>query len=334
MALLCAGCAPQVVASPTQSIQERHNDGSGEQMSSPQMLARSRAAALRDAADILGGAAVTEVMRARSAVLVRSIYSLPRMIQQPDGSWKPEPPSVAAAVRGPAGWTRIGAGGTRTAFDPAASKELDRLLGSQSFWAQQPVDDVTCTDPSGIVLIARRDGREFVSPYPCGLTGASEAVARLVRAGRITDWAAVPRELRPPGLPLRRFDQATQQNFLSQSGLADQRLLAIRSEAEWVGQWNRMTRPLGNRTPPPRFDFQREMLLIAAMGRQRSGGYQVAIDRVIDAEPELLVFVRFISPGPRCGAIGAITSPVDIVRLPVSTKNVRFVVEREERECR
>jgi hypothetical protein len=124
-----------------------------------------------------------------------------------------------------------------------------------------------------------------------------------------------------------------QGHFRFHSGIAEERLLAIRDEAEWQGQWLRMTRPRGVTAPLPPVDFRRDMLLLAAMGSQRSGGYRVEIERVIDQDGELLAFVRFIAPGPRCGAIAAITSPVDVVRVPRSEKIVRFLVERTATDC-
>ena len=118
------------------------------------------------------------------------------------------------------------------------------------------------------------------------------------------------------------------------SGLYEERLLAIRSEAEWRGQWRRITARQGEPPPLPAVDFRREMLLMAAMGPKPSGGYRVAIDSVIEQPGELLVFVRFVSPGRRCGAIAAVTSPVDIVRVPASSKPVRWTIERQAPDCR
>ncbi|HEY0130880.1 MAG TPA: protease complex subunit PrcB family protein [Allosphingosinicella sp.] len=69
------------------------------------------------------------------------------------------------------------------------------------------------------------------------------------------------------------------------------------------------------------------------MGPKPSGGYRVVIDKVVEEPDELLAFVRFVSPGRRCGVIAALTSPVDIVRLPVSPKNVRWVIERQSSDC-
>jgi PrcB C-terminal len=299
-----------------------------------QNQARWRAALEKDAAETLGRAAMAELRSARSSVLVRGPVSFPYTVRQPDGSYRPERPAVAAAVRTPRGWVRLGADGARHAFDPASARELDRLVPGRAFWAEPALGEAGCTDPSGILVLTRHLRRERVSAFPCGFAGLTGQAAQIVLAGRITDWSQVPAAQRPAGLPLARFDDRTQGSFRHNSGLYEERMIAIRSHPEWQGQWRRITARQGDPPPLPEIGFPREMLLMAAMGPQRSGGYRVVIDKVLDQPGELLAFVRFLSPGRGCGAIAAVTSPVDIVRLPASPKTVRWVVERQSADCR
>jgi hypothetical protein len=295
--------------------------------------ARWRAALERDSAETLGREAMAELRSARSALLVRGPVSFPYMVRRPDGTYRPQRPAVAAALRRPDGWIRIGAEGTRLPFDAAAGRELDRLLSSPLLWSER-VAEARCTDPSGALVLARHLRRERMSAFPCGLAGLTGQAAQLVLAGRITDWRRVPAAERPSGLPLARFDERTQGSFRHLSGLYEERMLAIRSHAEWQGQWRRITARQGGPPPLPQVDFRSGMLLMAAMGPKPSGGYRAAIDKVLDQPGELLAFVRFVSPGRGCGAIAAVTSPVDIVRVPASPKNVRWVVERQTADCR
>jgi hypothetical protein len=295
--------------------------------------ARWRAELERDAAARLGSAALAEIRTARSALVVRGPVSFPYGVRQPDGSYRPQRPAVAAAVLTARGWVRLGAEGSRLPFDAAAVRELDRLLASPALWAEPPAE-ARCTDPSGALALARQLRRERVSAFPCGFAGLTGQAARLVLDGRIADWSQVPAAQRPAGLPLARFDERTASAFSHHSGLYQERMIAIRSEPEWQGQWRRLTARQGGPPPLPQVDFASEMLLMAARGPQPSGGYRVVIDKVIEQPGELLAFVRFVSPGRGCGAIAAVTSPVDIVRLPASPKNVRWVVERQAAGCR
>jgi hypothetical protein len=292
---------------------------------------RWRAELERDSAHALGAAALAQVKAAPAALLVRGPVSFPYTVRQPDGSYRPQRPAVVAAVRGPVGWTRIGPDRVRLPFDPAAGRELDRLLASRALWAE-PAPETGCTDPGGMLVLARHRRTERISAFPCGASGLTGEAARIVLAGRIDDWTNVPAEQRPPGLALARFDERTQAGFRHMSGLYAERLMAIRSPAEWLGQWRRIN---ARQDPPPLppVDFRGEMLLMAAMGPQPTGGYRVVIDKVLDQPGELLAFVRFISPGRRCGTIAAVTSPVDIVRLPASRKNVRWAIERQSVDC-
>ncbi len=294
---------------------------------------RARIELERDAAPVLGRDALAQVRAARSALLVRGPVSFPYMDRQPDGSYRPQRRAFAAAVRSPGGWVRISAGGRRDPFDSAAGRALDRLFAGRALWAQ-PAPDLACTDPGGAVVVARHRGRERAFAFPCGFTGAAGDAAGIVLAGRIDDWSRVPASERPAGVPLARFDEATQSRFRHMSGLHQERTMALRNAAEWQGQWRRITARQGDPAPPPAVDFSREMLLVAAMGPQPTGGYSVVIDKLIEEAGELLAFVRFVSPGRGCGAIAAVTSPVDIVRVPLSSKNIRWVVERQAADCR
>lgn len=327
LSLFAASCAAAPAPAPIPPA-----DDHGGRPSDAEIFARSRVVLEKNAAEVLGPAALAEVRSARTFILVQRAMSLPPAVRQPDGSWKVEPPSVAAAVRTSAGWIRIGRDNARQAFDSAAAAELDRLLAGP-LWAEPPIAAGSCTDPSGIVVLVRHSGRERISNQPCGLIGATGQVAQIVLAGRVTDWSNVPPERRPPGIPLARFDPSAVDHYRFTSGITEERHIEIRTPAEWHGQWRRLTARHGNPPPPPEVDFSREMVLLAASGAKGSGGYSVTIERVLESPGELVAYARHVSPGPRCGTIAVITHPVDLVRIPASAKPVRWVAEREVRDC-
>jgi hypothetical protein len=298
-----------------------------------EILRRSSAILEQDVRDVLGAPALDELRMAGQSVAARRSGSLPRMIRQADGSWKPEPPAVAAAVRAAAGWVRL-TGAGRQPFDPLTSQHLDRLLRTAELWAEPIVASAGCLDPSGTIVMIRNPPRERLTNLPCGMVGLTGEITEIVLAGQITDWTKVPQTLRPVGTPLVRFGQDISSVFASSSGITGERRLDIRSFAAWDAQWRRVTARHGNPPPPPPVDFSREMVLMAAMGPRPTGGYRVIIDRVLPRTDALEAFVRHVSPGPRCGTTQAVTSPVDIVRVPATTKPVRWVVEQEVLDCR
>jgi hypothetical protein len=75
------------------------------------------------------------------------------------------------------------------------------------------------------------------------------------------------------------------------------------------------------------------MLVVAAQGRQPSGGHQLRIAGVGDPGDALVVDVTEVSPGPGCVTTGVMTSPYHVVRVARSDKPVRFVRHPQEQPC-
>jgi len=295
-------------------------------------VAGARATAEADLRAALGPAAFDEIGRAPTAIIVRQGVSLPRMIQQPDGSWKPEGPRLNAAILTPEGWVGW-PGGQRTRLAPETGRELDRLLASPALWTEPAFGESGCTDWAGQTTVLRHGVRERVSTQVCGSGGLTGRLANIVLGSRVIDWAGVPAEVLPAGIPLTRFPEPIAGYFRFASALRDPTHMVVRTPGEWEGMWRRITANQGPAVPPPPVHFGREMLLLAAMGAQPTGGYTIRIDRVIEHEFDLEAHVIRTSPGPRCGAIAAITHPVDIVRIPASAKQVRWVLRDEVTDC-
>lgn len=293
---------------------------------------QARALVERDVAAALGEEVLAEARRASASVLVRRPIPFPRMIRQPDGSFQPEPPQVAAAARTDDGWVGWHSG-RRFGFDAAAARELDRLVESRELWREPELAENGCTDPAGITSVVRLGDGTRVAAQPCGPSGLNGQVAAIVIAGRITDWSEVPPDSRPAGIELGRFHPQTEQYFHFAGGLREPLNLVVRDARTWEAMWRRITVNHGEPPPPPEVVFGREMLLIAAMGAQPSGGYRIRIERVIDEGDALEAHVVHVSPGQRCGAIAAITHPVDIIRIVDSDKPVRWLIRRDVTDC-
>ncbi len=292
----------------------------------------TRALVERDVAALLGADVLEEARRAPSAVMVRRPVSLPRMTRQPDGSWTSEPPHVAVAVRTAQGWLTMRADG-RFGLDHYAGRELDRLLAARPSWDEPELAEGGCTDPAGISSVVRHEGRSRVATQPCGSSGLTGQIAMIVLAGRVLDWSGVPPDDRPDGIPFRRLDESAASSFTFASGLREPLNLAVRDAPAWAAMWRRITAAHGEPPPPPAIDFGREMLLIAAMGTQPSGGYRIRIERVLDQGGWLEAHVVRVSPGPRCGATAALTHPIDIVRVAASPKPVSWLERDEMADC-
>jgi type IV pilus biogenesis protein CpaD/CtpE len=134
-------------------------------------------------------------------------------------------------------------------------------------------------------------------------------------------------------IALRRFPEAVLGAFRSGSGIEAPTREAVRDAQAWRDAWSRLTSRSGPPRAAPEVDFAREMVLVAAMGQRRSGGYAVRIESVREEGGELVASVVETSPGPRCGVTMALTAPADAVVVTRSTLPVRWAVRQAVSDC-
>ena len=119
---------------------------------------------------------------------------------------------------------------------------------------------------------------------------------------------------------LKMYGQRT--SYLS-GGISQRARLLIRNRDEFNELWYQIMRPVSNKPPLPEIDFSREMIIVAAMGKQPSR-YGILIDSACEVDNQLEVLVHSIKL-PTCGAeAGLPPEPVDIVRLPKTDLPVVF----------
>lgn len=142
--------------------------------------------------------------------------------------------------------------------------------------------------------------------------------------------AAAPREqgYAPYGggsaLEIRRIGQ------WSRTGIGESRRLVIRDANSWAEFWSELG--TGDR---PDVDFTKAVVVAVAAGQRPSGGYEIAVDHVTQADGELTVQVVETTPGPNCMSASSPTQPVDVVVVPVvAPRSWSFVERKEVRGCR
>jgi hypothetical protein len=125
-------------------------------------------------------------------------------------------------------------------------------------------------------------------------------------------------------LELRRIGQWTR------TGVGEARRLIIRDANAWADFWSELG--VGDR---PAVDFTRDVVVAVAAGQRPTGGFEIAVDRVRQANGELTVEVVETAPGPNCMTTASLTQPVDVVVVPALTaRNWSFVERKEVRGCR
>lgn len=115
-------------------------------------------------------------------------------------------------------------------------------------------------------------------------------------------------------------------DYYSDIGERTRRL--IDSSSEWEAFWAAAHE---GRTPTPEtpsIDFDRNVVVAAAMGGRPTGGYTIGIEEVARSGDTLYARVRETSPGDGCTLTQAITHPLQAVRVPASDVSVLITVER------
>lgn len=103
-----------------------------------------------------------------------------------------------------------------------------------------------------------------------------------------------------------------------------QERLVISSQAEL----DRVVETLNQNTTPgmdmPEVDFSLETVVFATAGQLSSGGYTVAIDKIIETEDSVEVYVGGTSPAPGDYVTTVMTSPFVLVSFKAPQKPVVF----------
>lgn len=150
-----------------------------------------------------------------------------------------------------------------------------------------------------------------------------------------TNEAPAPEQPQPAGqgyapygnagsLDIRRIGQWTH------TGIGEARRMVIRDANTWAEFWSELG--AGDR---PDVDFTRNVVVAVAAGQRPTGGYEVAVDRVSQADGELRIDVVERTPGPNCVTTSAQTQPVDVVVVAGSPpRSWNFAERKEVRSCR
>lgn len=117
------------------------------------------------------------------------------------------------------------------------------------------------------------------------------------------------------------------------SGIADRRRVVVRTTEDWHALWSELTILQVPQPDPPEIDFDRQMVIVATMGRQSTGGYLIAIPAVHEHEGGLFVEVVEVSPGPDCLTTQALTTPTAAIKIEARDQPVTFVERSEQQSC-
>lgn len=117
------------------------------------------------------------------------------------------------------------------------------------------------------------------------------------------------------------------------SGHLEAGRVVIRDAAEWELYWAKIVAQVSPSPPVPQVDFDRQVVVAAAMGQRPSGGFTIAVDAVFLKSGTVHVVVKSVAPGRNCGVASVMTAPVVAVTIDRVEAPVRFVERTETMEC-
>ncbi len=117
------------------------------------------------------------------------------------------------------------------------------------------------------------------------------------------------------------------------SGLVDAGDLVIADSQTWAVIWARLNAGRQPDPPLPAVDFGTERVILVALGQRNSGGYDIRIDSVVHFQRGSVTYVTATAPGDRCVTTGALTQPVDVIRLSPSMEPIAFQQRAVVRDC-
>jgi len=135
---------------------------------------------------------------------------------------------------------------------------------------------------------------------------------------------AQPIEMRPvPG--------ATDTHFFS--GIMTRERLVIRDAATWAATWQQIVGTTQPAPSVPKIDFERSVVIVAAMGEQNSGGFTIDVSQVSTVAENAWVTVTERSPGARCVVASVLTAPVAVVVTQRFAGKAIFVERTATNDC-
>lgn len=128
----------------------------------------------------------------------------------------------------------------------------------------------------------------------------------------------------PGSLEIRRIGQ------WGHTGIGEARRMVIRDANAWAAFWSELG--AGDR---PAVDFTKDLVVAVASGQRSTDGYEIAVDRVSQADGQLTIEVVETNPGPNCLTTTSLAQPVDVVLVPAAgARSWSFLERKEIRACR
>ena len=110
----------------------------------------------------------------------------------------------------------------------------------------------------------------------------------------------------------------------SYSGFAEQQGVVVYSTEEWEKLWKQVHASIVPTPELPEVDFDQQIIVAVFAGEKPSGGYTVKVDRILQTDEAVTVYVVEDSPEPEEMTITVISYPYQMVKMPYTDLPVDF----------
>jgi hypothetical protein len=114
------------------------------------------------------------------------------------------------------------------------------------------------------------------------------------------------------------------------TGMSDRANYRITDNDELNQLWSYLDNTPGS---APSVDFSKDEVLAIFDGTHTTGGYNIQVSSITDANGTRTVHVSRIAPGANCFTTDSITSPYEIIAVPKSTLNLTHIDTSVTQNC-
>jgi hypothetical protein len=110
----------------------------------------------------------------------------------------------------------------------------------------------------------------------------------------------------------------------STSGFTSPLEMFLTSQKDWVDLWAKREVGTGPKKNAPTIDFDKDIVIVAALGMKNTGGYTIEITRIVRTPDDLTVYVKRTEPAAGSTPSGKPTSPFVLAKIRKPDKPVTF----------
>lgn len=116
-------------------------------------------------------------------------------------------------------------------------------------------------------------------------------------------------------------------------GFKEETNQVITNKAEFEKIWKQAYANYMIKEETPEVDFEKNVVLLVAMGEKSSGGHTIKITNATETSNNTIVNVLSTSPGKGCMTTESITYPFQIVQIEKPNKPIEFKIEKKVIDC-